>query len=108
MVERGETRQEKLRLGGMALGNGLLVHGPTQWAAAVRRTDGTIGVASGPKPRVRGRVERVPGVRGIVRLGEAMAVIPLVKRALPARRAAACRRSRVCGPRRPQCCRHAF
>ena len=83
MAERGEARQEKLRLGGMALGNGLLVHGPTHWAAAVRRTDGTIGVASGPKPRVRGRVERVPGVRGMVRLGEAMAVIPLVKRGLP-------------------------
>ena len=27
---------EKLRLGGMALRNGLLVHGPTHWAAAVR------------------------------------------------------------------------
>jgi uncharacterized protein YqhQ len=74
---------EKLRLGGMALGNGLLVHGPTQWAAAIRRADGAIDVASGPKPRVRGRAERVPGVRGVVRIGEAMAVIPLVKRALP-------------------------
>src|SRR5688572_11089561 len=67
----------------MALANGLLVHGPTHWAAAVRRGDGTVAVASGPKPRVRGRVERVPGARGIVRLGEAMAVIPLVKRGLP-------------------------
>jgi uncharacterized protein YqhQ len=75
--------QAKLRLGGMALANGLLVHGPTHWAAAVRRQDGTIGVASGPKPRVPGPVERVPGARGIVRLGEAMAVIPLVKRGLP-------------------------
>jgi len=74
---------EKLRLGGMALRNGLLVHGPTHWAAAVRRPDGTIGVASGRKPRWRGRVENVPGARGVVRLGEAMFVIPLVKRALP-------------------------
>jgi uncharacterized protein YqhQ len=77
------AEQEKLRLGGMALANGLLVHGPTHWAAAVRRADGTLAVASGPKPRVRGRVERVPGARGVVRLGEAMAVIPLVKRGLP-------------------------
>jgi len=77
------SERHMLRLGGMALGNGLLVHGPTRWSAAVRRADGTIAVASGPKPRVRGRVERVPGARGIVRLGEAMAVIPLVKRALP-------------------------
>jgi uncharacterized protein YqhQ len=73
----------KLRLGGMALRNGLLVHGPSHWAAAVRRDDGTIGVASGPKPRVGGAVAGVPGVRGLLRLGEAMAVIPLVKRALP-------------------------
>jgi uncharacterized protein YqhQ len=74
---------KKLRLGGMALRNGLLVHGPSHWAAAVRREDGTIGVASGAKPRVTGAVVDVPGVRGVVRLGEAMAVIPLVKRALP-------------------------
>jgi len=30
---------EKVRLGGMALPNGVLVHGPTSWAFAVR-TDG--------------------------------------------------------------------
>ena len=52
----------KLRLGGMALRNGLLVHGPTHWAAAVRAADGTIAVASGPKPRVRGRGQRIPQV----------------------------------------------
>ncbi|HYF25269.1 MAG TPA: DUF1385 domain-containing protein [Baekduia sp.] len=74
---------DKLRLGGMALRNGLLVHGPTSWAAAVRGADGEIHAASGPKPRVRGAVERVPLARGAVRLGEAMAVIPLVKRRLP-------------------------
>ena len=77
------SQRAKLRLGGMALRNGLLVHGPSQWAAAVRRRDGVIAVASGPKPRLRGRVDDVPGVRGIVRVAEAMAVIPLVKRALP-------------------------
>jgi uncharacterized protein YqhQ len=72
----------KLRLGGMALRNGLLVHGPTHWAAAVRRGDGTIAAASGRKPRIKG-VDKLAGVRGVVRLGEAMVVIPLVKRALP-------------------------
>ena len=77
------SEAKKLRLGGMALRNGLLVHGPSHWAAAVRREDGTIGVASGPKPRVRGSAADVPGVRGVLRLGEAVAVIPLVKRALP-------------------------
>jgi len=77
--------EQKLRLGGMALRNGLLVHGPTHWAAAVRDRDGAIQVASGPKPRLRS-FDRVPGVRGVARLAEAFAVIPLVKRALPAAR----------------------
>jgi uncharacterized protein YqhQ len=76
------TDGEKLRLGGMALRNGLLVHGPTHWAASVRRNDGTIATASGRKPRVKG-VDKLAGIRGVVRLSEAMIVIPLVKRALP-------------------------
>ena len=66
----------------MALRNGLLVHGPTHWAAAVRtrrrRGEGRLR----PKPRLRA-ADGVPGVRGVVRLAEAFAVIPLVKRALP-------------------------
>lgn len=74
----------KLRLGGMALRNGLLVHGPTHWAAAVRTRSGEIRSASGRKPRVAlGPVQRVPGVRGVAKLAEAFAVIPLVKARLP-------------------------
>jgi uncharacterized protein YqhQ len=76
--------EDKLRLGGMALRNGLLVHGPTHWAAAVRTDGGEVRVASGRKPDLGGGAsERIPGVRGVVKLAEAMAVIPLVKRALP-------------------------
>src|SRR5829696_1783520 len=76
--------EDKLRLGGMALRNGLLVHGPTHWAAAVRTDSGELKVASGRKPDLGGRAsERLPGIRGVVKLAEAMAVIPLVKRALP-------------------------
>jgi uncharacterized protein YqhQ len=76
--------EDKLRLGGMALRNGLLVHGPTHWAAAVRTDAGELKVASGRKPDLGGRAsERLPGIRGVVKLAEAMAVIPLVKRALP-------------------------
>src|SRR5829696_4658164 len=76
--------EEKLRLGGMALGNGLLVHGPTHWAAAVRARDGSVKVASGRKPDFgSSATERVPGVRGVTKLAEAFAVIPLVKRGLP-------------------------
>ena len=78
------TPPDKLRLGGMALGNGLLVHGPTHWAAAVRDASGELRVASGRKPDLAGEAtERIPGLRGITKLAEALAVIPLVKRALP-------------------------
>ena len=77
-----DPADEKLRLGGMALGNGLLVHGPTHWAASVRTKDGEIRTASGRKP-VFTAGHRVPGVRGVVRMAEAFVVIPLVKRALP-------------------------
>ena len=73
---------EKLRLGGMALRNGLLVHGPTHWAAAVRREDGTIAVGSGRKPRLR-VADGVAAVRGLLRLAEAVDVLPLVKKGLP-------------------------
>ena len=73
---------EKLRLGGMALQNGVLVHGPTSWGAAVRLPDGTVKAASGPKPRIGARVT-TPFLRGPLRLAEAVAVLPLVKRALP-------------------------
>jgi uncharacterized protein YqhQ len=79
-----ENPEEKLRLGGMALRNGLLVHGPTHWAAAVRTPEGGVKVASGRKPSLGGKATgRFPGLRGLTRLAEAFAVIPLVKRALP-------------------------
>jgi uncharacterized protein YqhQ len=74
---------EKLRLGGMALRNGLLVHGPTHWSAAIRTKDGELKVASGKKPTLGGALDAVPGLRGVAKLGEAFAVIPIVKRALP-------------------------
>ena len=77
-----EAPAEKLRLGGMALRNGLLIHGPTHWSAAVRTPAGEIRTASGRKPRLHA-MDGVPGARGVARLAEAMAVIPLVKRKLP-------------------------
>jgi uncharacterized protein YqhQ len=74
------TEPDQLRLGGMALRNGLLVHGPTHWSVAVRNKAGEIEVASGPKPSfARGRLATTPLVRGPLRLAEAMAVIPLVR-----------------------------
>jgi uncharacterized protein YqhQ len=78
---------EKLRLGGMALRNGLLIHGPTHWAAAVRGADGAVQVASAPKPELApGLAARLPGLRGPLKLAEALAVLPLVRRQLPVAR----------------------
>jgi uncharacterized protein YqhQ len=72
------------RLGGMALANGLLVHGPRHWAAAVRDEDGRMVVASGRKRLLRaGPLSDVPIARGLLRLGEAFAVLPQVRRGLP-------------------------
>jgi uncharacterized protein YqhQ len=78
---------ERLRLGGMALRNGLLIHGPTHWAAAVRDRDGDIQVASERKPELAPQlVAKVPGLRGPLKLAEALAVLPLARRRLPAAR----------------------
>ena len=74
---------QKIRLGGMALRNGLLVHGPAHWAIAVRTRDGSIKVDSGRKPRLRGALSELPGVRGVARIAEAFALLPLVKRQVP-------------------------
>jgi uncharacterized protein YqhQ len=75
--------EEKVRLGGMALANGVLVHGPTSWACAIRHDDGRIEVASARK-RLRAANVRTPLLRGPARLVEAFAVLPAVKRKLPA------------------------
>ena len=40
--QQQDQEQPKLRLGGMALRNGLLVHGPTSWAIAVRTPGGEL------------------------------------------------------------------
>ncbi len=79
--------EQPLRLGGMALRNGLLIHGPRAWAAAARTRDGRIEVSSGPKPVfVRGRLGSAPLLRGPLRLAEAFAVIPVARRRLPTAR----------------------
>ena len=84
----GPSSPEHLRLGGMALRNGLLIHGPTSWAAAARNgRSGEIDVASGPKPDFGGnRLASVAFLRGPVRMAEAFAVIPIARRALTSAR----------------------
>jgi len=83
---------KKIRLGGMALANGVLVHGPTSWACAVRTSAGEIKVASGEKPHVAVSAE-MPLLRGPARLLEAVLVLPRVRRALPEARFAFERRN---------------
>jgi uncharacterized protein YqhQ len=74
--------EDKLRLGGMALANGVLVHGPNAWACAVRLPDGTLKRASGYK-RFRAAQVGQPLLRGPARLVELFTLIPEVKRRLP-------------------------
>jgi uncharacterized protein YqhQ len=73
----------RVRLGGMALRNGLLVHGPEHWAVAVRSDEGDVVIGSGAKLRFRSRLSQLPGIRGVARLIEAFAVVPMARRAVP-------------------------
>jgi uncharacterized protein YqhQ len=77
--------KDKIRLGGMALPNGVLVHGPHSWACAIRTEDGQIEVAAARKLFQASRV-RNPLLRGPARLAEALALLPQVKMKLPAAR----------------------
>jgi uncharacterized protein YqhQ len=72
-----------MQLGGMALRDGVLLQSDGYWAAAVREESGGIRVVSGPKIKLPGReiLRHVPVVRGVTRLGEALAVLPSVRRA---------------------------
>jgi uncharacterized protein YqhQ len=83
----GNGSKPRLRLGGMALRNGLLIHGPTSWAVAARAADGSVEVASGRRPVLaRGWLASTPLLRGPLRLAEALAVLPLARMRLPSAR----------------------
>ncbi len=73
---------EKIRLGGMALANGVLVHGPNAWACAVRTPDGTLRV-KGEIKRFRAANVEQPFLRGPARLLEVFALLPQVRRRVP-------------------------
>ena len=93
----------------MALANGVLVHGPTSWACAVRTDDGRLKVVAERK-RIIGSGIESPLLRGPARLAEAFAFLPRAQaRAArgeaavraPARARRRCSRSAVVAPRRP-------
>jgi len=73
---------EKIRLGGMALANGVLVHGPNAWACAVRTPDGTLRVEADLK-RYRAADVQQPFLRGPARLLEVFTLLPIVRRRVP-------------------------
>jgi uncharacterized protein YqhQ len=73
---------ERIRLGGMALANGVLVHSPRYWACAVRTRAGRLEVASGEKLVRAGEVSN-DLLRGPARVVEVFALFPAVRRRLP-------------------------
>jgi uncharacterized protein YqhQ len=75
--------RDKVRLGGMALANGVLVHGPRYWACAVRLQDGGLEVASGLKPLRAAEIEN-RFLRGPARMAEIFALLPEIRRRLHA------------------------
>ncbi|HEX5556177.1 MAG TPA: DUF1385 domain-containing protein [Gaiellales bacterium] len=75
--------KDKVRLGGMALQNGILVHSFDHWAAAVRGGDGEVKLASGRKPDLPDVVTATPLLRGVARMFEIVYLLPTIKRNLP-------------------------
>jgi uncharacterized protein YqhQ len=73
---------QELRLGGMALANGVLVHGPTAWGCAIRLPDGRLEVEGGYK-RYRSSNVTNPLLRGPAKLADGLSVLPDVRRRLP-------------------------
>ena len=70
-----------IRLGGMALQNGVLIQSPHAWGAAVRLDDGTIKFASGDK--ALHHQPRIPFLRGPIKFFESLTFFGSLKRALP-------------------------
>jgi uncharacterized protein YqhQ len=63
-------------VGGQAVLEGVMMRGPSNWAVAVRKPDGEIAQVHQPiaSPMARHFVWRLPVVRGVVALGESLAI----------------------------------
>jgi uncharacterized protein YqhQ len=63
-------------VGGQAVLEGVMMRGPRNWAVAVRKPDGEIAHVSSRinSPMARHRLLRLPLVRGVVALGESLAI----------------------------------
>ena len=81
-VEDPPPAGKPLRMGGMALENGLLLQTARYWAVAVREDDGSISVVSGAKGLdLSGHSDGgTPILRGLSRLFDSLRVLPAIKR----------------------------
>src|SRR5437868_13781361 len=63
-------------IGGQAVLEGVMMRGPSNWAVAVRKPDGEIAqvVKTIASPMAKRRIYRLPVVRGIIALGESLAI----------------------------------
>jgi uncharacterized protein YqhQ len=63
-------------VGGQAVLEGVMMRGPSNWAVAVRKPDGDIAQVHQPikSPMARHFVWRLPVIRGVVALGESLAI----------------------------------
>src|SRR6266496_6440902 len=63
-------------IGGQAVLEGVMMRGPSNWAVAVRKPNGSIAQVCRPisSPMARHRLWRLPVVRGVVALGESLAI----------------------------------
>jgi uncharacterized protein YqhQ len=63
-------------IGGQAVLEGVMMRGPANWAVAVRKPDGAIAQVCRPiaSPMARHKVYRLPVIRGVVALGESLAI----------------------------------
>ncbi len=63
-------------IGGQAVLEGVMMRGPSNWAVAVRKPDGAIAQVSRgiESPMKRHRLFRLPIVRGVIALGESLAI----------------------------------
>jgi uncharacterized protein YqhQ len=63
-------------IGGQAVLEGVMMRGPSSWAVAVRKPDGAIAQVCNTinSPMSRRKIYRLPVVRGVIALGESLAI----------------------------------
>ena len=63
-------------VGGQAVLEGVMMRSPSHWSVAVRKPDGDIAHVNQPikSPMARHRIWRLPVIRGVVALGESLAI----------------------------------